>query len=657
LLGVIFLTLSAAAVAPAETVRLDELQHDKIRQDWGQPSTNQSVDKHPLTIAGKTFEHGVGTHAESVWWIDLGGRAERFTATVGMDEEVKGDRNSARTAVEFKVAGDHKPLFRSGRMRVGDAAKTVDVDVHGVKTLVLVVWPVGGNNNFAHADWAEGTITYSGEKPVSIEPPVETAEILTPPAPASPRINGAKVFGVRPAHSVLYTIAATGERPMTFAAENLPEGLSLDSTTGQITGAVQKPGSSIVTLSASNAKGKAQGQLRIEVGDRIALTPPMGWNSWNCFARAVSDDKVRAAADAMVNAGLINHGWTYINIDDCWEIPSTEPAENRRNADGTIKTNNKFPDMKALADYIHSKGLRAGLYSSPGPATCGQFTASYQYEEQDARQYAAWGFDYLKYDWCSYGKIADDIRKQRNRPTELDVLQHPYNVMRDALAKQDRDIVFSLCQYGMGDVWQWGEQVGGNCWRTTGDITDTWASMSGIGFRQNGHERFAGPGHWNDPDMLVVGKVGWGPALHPTRLSPNEQYTHITLWSLLSSPLLIGCDMTQLDTFTLNLLTNDEVLAVNQDPLGKPASQVHADDEEVEVWARDLSDGTKAVGLFNRGEMPNKVTAKWSELGITGKQLVRDLWRQKDIGDLDGEYTVEVPRHGAVMIRVGTPKL
>jgi alpha-galactosidase len=234
----------------------------------------------------------------------------------------------------------------------------------------------------------------------------------------------------------------------------------------------------------------------------------------------------------------------------------------------------------------------------------------------------------------------------------LEIYQHPYAVMAAALNKQDRDIVFSFCQYGDGDVWQWGEKLGGNSWRTTGDINDSWGSLNGIGFSQNGHEKFAGPGHWNDPDMLVVGMVGWGPALHPTKLTPNEQYTHITLWSLLSSPLLIGCDMTQLDDFTIGLLTNDEVLAVNQDPLGKPAGRVSQTDGGTEVWARDLEDGSKAVGLFNRGELPADVTVKWSDLGLTGPQNVRDLWRQKDLGSQDSSFTVKVARHGAAMIKV-----
>jgi alpha-galactosidase len=541
-------------------------------------------------------------------------------------------------------------------MKPGDPAKHIDVDLQGLKTLVLVVETGSRSVDYAHADWANAQITYSGEAPKSIEPPSEAAVILTPPVPDEPKINGAKVFGVRPGHPVLYSIAATGVRPMTFAAENLPAGLTLDSATGHITGSVADRGDYQVKLTATNGLGSASGNLHIVVGDTIALTPQMGWNSWNCFARDVSDEKVRAAADAMVSSGLINHGWTYINIDDCWEVPYADPPDQRRFPNGRIKTNAKFPDMKALADYIHSKGLRAGLYSSPGPYTCGQFTASYQHEQDDADQYAEWGFDYLKYDLCSYRPIIKQLELGPNAPSDLDANRQPYLVMRDALLKENRDILFSFCQYGVDNVWEWGQAAGGNSWRTTGDISDNWSSMSGIWGKQVGLAKYAGPGHWNDPDMLVVGKVGWGPSLHPTHLTPNEQYTHITMWCLLSSPLLIGCDMTQLDPFTLSLLTNDEVLAVNQDPLGQEASRIYSNEDGLEIWARDLSDGTKAVGLFNRGEMPNTATVKWSDLGISGSQNVRDLWRQKDLGQFDGSYSIEVPRHGAALVKIGSPR-
>jgi len=420
-------------------------------------------------------------------------------------------------------------------------------------------------------------------------------------------------------------------------------------------------GEHVVTLHAKNKRGEAQQKFKIISGSLIGLTPAMGWNSWNCFASAVTADKVKAAADAMVKSSLIDHGWTYINIDDYWEVKpqaTNDPTLQgpARDAQGRISPNPRFPDMKNLTDYVHDKGLKIGLYSSPGPRTCGGCIGSYEYEDQDAQQYAAWGFDYLKYDWCSYSQVVREHmpNESRNNYT-LPTLQKPYQIMREALDKAPRDILFSFCQYGMGDVWKWGAEIGGNSWRTTGDIRDTWGSMATIGFGQAGHEPYAGPGHFNDPDMLVVGMVGWGPRLHPTHLSPNEQYTHISLWCLLDSPLLIGCDMTQLDDFTLGLLTNDEVLEVNQDPLGKQAGRV-AKVGDLEVWAKDMEDGSKAVGLFNRGKAETKMTANWSDLGLTGKQKVRNLWSQKDLGKFKDKFEASVPKHGVVLVRIWPAK-
>ena len=488
-----------------------------------------------------------------------------------------------------------------------------------------------------------------------------TPEILTPPAPATPRINGAKIFGVRPGSPFLFTIPATGERPMTFSADNLPRGMKLDARTGRITGKLKKPGEFNVTLRAKNEPGVAEEKLRIICGDTIALTPPMGWNSWNCFASAVSEDKVKRAADAIVKSGLVNHGWTYINVDDYWQNHrnSKDPTLRGpfRDARGRIVPNSRFPDMKGLADYIHKLGLKAGLYSSPGPWTCGGCAGSWQHEEQDARTYATWGFDYLKYDWCSYRSVASGkMTNVMNVPlwdqtatNDVGAI-YPYKVMGNFLRQQKRDIVFSLCQYGMADVWKWGATVAGNCWRTTGDITDTWKSMSNIGFKQDRAAPFAGPGHWNDPDMLVVGQVGWG-HLHPTRLTPDEQYTHISLWCLLSAPLLIGCDLEKLDDFTLNLLGNDEVLAVDQDSLGRAATCVSSNGV-ARVYAKDLDDGAKAVGLFNLGDRPVTVVASWNDLKLSNAQLVRDLWRQKDQGTFDREFTATVAPHGVVLVKI-----
>ena len=474
-------------------------------------------------------------------------------------------------------------------------------------------------------------------RPATASPPAAPPPQIVQAGSPLPAIHGPRIVGATPQRPFLFLIPATGEPPLTFAAQNLPQGLELDTGTGLIAGTLAAAGETVVELSVKNGRGQARRQLTIVGGPhKLALTPPLGWNSWNCWAGAVSAQKVRAAADAMVASGLAAHGFQYINIDDCWE--------GQRSAQGEIQTNERFPDMRALADYVHSKGLKLGIYSSPGPQTCAGYAGSWQHEAQDAKTYAKWGIDYLKYDWCSYGNIAPS--------PDLAAMQKPYRVMREALDKCDRDIVYSMCQYGMGNVWEWGAQAGGNCWRTTGDITDEWGSMAGIGFGQNGHEKFAGPGHWNDPDMLVVGLVGWGPNLHPTKLRPHEQVTHISLWCLLSSPLLIGCDMSRLDEFTVALLTNDEVLELNQDPLGRPAGRVQQTGSR-EVWARPLYDGTLAVGLFNRGFSAAEVQVHWSDLKLTGPQPVRDLWLHKDLGAFSDTFSATVPPHGTVLVKIG----
>ncbi|MBA4312860.1 MAG: alpha-galactosidase [Chlorobiaceae bacterium] len=660
----IIIIIFFTGILEAQTIWLDELDLTSMQCGWGTPEANKSVEGNPLTLAGQKFERGVGTHAVSTLLLNLDGKGKQFTAFVGLDDEVVDGNGS----VKFFVVGDKKILWESPVMKKGDKPEKVNLNLDGIKLLGLLVGDADDWIDYDHADWCDAKIEFTSKRTPD-ELVVKTAiepYILTPKPSDSPKINGAKVFGVRPGNPFLYTIAATGKRPMTFSAENLADGLSLDEASGIITGQIMKAGERNVTLIAKNEIGDAKRELRIKVGNQISLTPPMGWNSWNCWACAVDDAKVRESADAMVSSGLINYGWTYINIDDCWEIkPDAKEPELQgelRDKNGMINTNKKFPDMKALADYVHGKGLKLGIYSGPGPLTCAGFTASYQYEFQDAQRYADWGIDYLKYDWCSYSKIAKD--------RSLPELKKPYQVMRDALSKVPRDIVYSLCQYGMGKVWEWGEEVGGNCWRTTGDITDTWSSMSGIGFNQAGHEKYAGPGHWNDPDMLVVGLVGWGPQLHPSNLTPDEQYTHISLWSLLCSPLLIGADMSRLDDFTLNLLTNDEVIEINQDPLGVQARRIY-DEDGKQIWMKEMEDGSKAVGLFypdlgekkepekyfNWGEKKSaKIILKGNDLGISSKFTVRDVWRQKDLGVFENVFETEVPYHGVVLIRLAEAK-
>ena len=465
--------------------------------------------------------------------------------------------------------------------------------------------------------------------------------ILTPPNTDEPKINGPKIIGERMGKPFLFKIPITGKRPLKINAEGLPLGLALDEEKGFISGSSSFLGSHDVKITVENSFGKTSEILKIVIGDQIALTPPMGWNSWNCWGLSVDQEKVIASANVFVEKGLADHGWNYINIDDGWEIRDDSP-EPKRNEDGTIRTNEKFPDMKSLGDEIHSLGLKFGIYSSPGPITCGGYTASYGHELQDAQSFSSWGVDYLKYDWCSYGKIAKD--------RSLPELKKPYFMMRDALQKIDRYIVYSLCQYGMGNVWEWGADVGGNLWRTTGDITDTWESLKSIGFRLPENALYAKPGHWNDPDMLIVGWVGWGPNLHPTRLTPNEQYTHISLWSLLSAPLLIGCDLERLDDFTLNLLTNDEVIDIDQDMLGRQAELIITDGD-VQVWTKELADGNKAIGVFNLGETVLDYKFVFNKAGLPLKVGLRDVWRQKDLGFFENKVSLKLPAHGVSLLK------
>ena len=365
----------------------------------------------------------------------------------------------------------------------------------------------------------------------------------------------------------------------------------------------------------------------------LAATPPMGWNSWNHFAGRVTDQDVRNAADAIVSTGMRDAGYIYVNIDDTWQ--------GERDAQGNIQSNAKFPDMKALADYVHSKGLKIGIYSSPGPLTCGRYAGSYGHEQQDAATYAKWGFDYLKYDMCSFGPI---VRQESNGDPQKaqQIIQAAYDKMHRALVATGRPIVFSLCQYGVDKPWEWAPALGGNLWRTTGDINATYDRMTLIGFSQAGLSKYAGPGHWNDPDMLEVGNG---------RLTPDENITHMSLWVLLAAPLLAGNDLSQMTPATLAILTNKEAIAIDQDPLGVQGDRV-SEVGPVEIWSKRLQNGDVAVGLFNRNGNELPITLPLSEVGFPNGAKARDIWQAKDLGTLQGNYTVEVPSHGAVLLRL-----
>jgi len=369
---------------------------------------------------------------------------------------------------------------------------------------------------------------------------------------------------------------------------------------------------------------------------KTAATPPMGWNSWNHFAEHVTDADVRSAADMLVSTGMRDAGYIYVNVDDTWQ--------GKRDAQGVIHANEKFPDMKTLGDYIHSKGLKFGIYSSPGAKTCGGYEGSLGHEAQDAKTYAEWGVDFLKYDLCSYN---DDLLKaQAEHPGDTNIKKNTmiaaYKKMGDALKATGRPIVYSLCQYGVDQPWKWGPEVGASMWRTTDDIDDSYGRMIAIGFSQAGLSKYGGPGHWNDPDMLEVGNG---------KMTADEYRTHMSLWVLLAAPLLAGNDLSKMTDEDKSILMNKEAIAIDQDPLGKQGDRLY-ESGDLDVWTRPLSGGCVAVGLFNRSWSVRDVSVDLAEIGFKSGGNVRDVWKQKDLGHKSGVFTDTLVKHGATLLIV-----
>ncbi len=642
-------TGAIATAAAADTVPLTALDLKLMHQGWGQPQIDRSIREQPLAIAGRKFERGVGTHARSILWIELDGGSERFRAWVGVDDAAGGPGS-----VVFRVVGDGRTLWESGLMKTNQPAREIDLDLRGIQSLLLQVDDGGDGISYDHANWAEARFEVAGARPRSIEAPRETPYLLTPAPKPAPRINGPAVYGCRPGNPFVYRIPTTGERPMTFSAAGLPGTLRLDPQSGIVTGTAPARGNYAITWRAENRHGQATRAFRLKSGDTLALTPPMGWNHWYAHYHRITDTMAREAADLMVRHGLADVGYQYVSLDDCWMNAAKHVDPLRvgpaRDAQGNILPNRHFPEMRALTDYIHSHGLKAGIYTSPGPTTCAGFTGSYQHEAQDARTFAEWGFDFLKYDWCSYGRL---VKGQ----TGLDVLQKPYRQMGDILRQLPRDVVFNLCQYGMGDVWEWGADVGGHCWRTAGDLGYELDRIFEVALKNAEHRAWSKPGAWNDPDYIQIGYIGsarTGGEPRPCPITPSEQYSFMSLWCLMAAPLFYSGDMTRLDEFTLNVLANPEVIAVDQDPLGQCGRVVPLDGDNF-AMVKDLEDGAQAVGLFNRGEMPATLRIPWADLGRNGPQHVRDLWRQTNLGVIEEAFDARIPRHGVALIRVEQP--
>ena len=637
------LLLSFTACTQPQTIWLDELDMSNADQATGITRVNQSMWRTPLVIASDTFPRGIGTHASGVIRIQLDGKTKSFETSVGIDDSAP-EHELKQASVEFIIIGDDNILWRSGIVHAGEKAIKINVPLKGIKSLILRTEHTGDGIVGDRADWVNAKFEVSGENPFTIKRPREAEYIQTPKAQAKPQINAPYRYGAHPGNPILFTIPVSGERPINFNVKNLPNGLSLDPVTGIISGKINTKGTYRLNVTTTNAHGSDTQNLTIEIGEQLALTPPMGWNSWNVFGPNINDEKIRAMADAMVESGLINYGYAYINIDDGWQ-------GERGGKYNAIMPNEKFPDMKELVDYIHSKGLKVGIYSSPWVQTFAGYiggsadtpdgkvidssrrVGKYSFVENDVKQWAEWGIDYLKYDW-----VTNDIKNT----TE----------MSEQLWKSGRDIVFTISNAAPFDLAKdWARLT--NAWRTTGDIYDSWCSMTTIGFMQNKWQPYAAPGAWNDPDMLIVGKVGWGDSIRTTKLSPDEQYTHLSLWSILAAPLLIGCDLSLIDDFTLNLLKNREVIAINQDIAGIQGYRICQDvDKMTEVWAKPLNDGSLAIGLFNLSEKEQTIDVKWEQLKINGTRRVRNLWKQEDLGDFNTEFSSIVSSHGVVFIKI-----
>ncbi|MBI2273606.1 MAG: NPCBM/NEW2 domain-containing protein [Bacteroidetes bacterium] len=642
------------------TVWLDDLPMQTFSEAIRPVSLKSNYGHDTMRMSGVRYQRGVGVQSISILVFDLDKKATQLSALVGLD-----DMGNKEIPLIFYVLGDKKILFQSPEMKMGDAPIKVEVDLTGIKQLgLLITDKIGGiSNKRTYANWANAKLEmYAGHQPGHMQF-TDEKYILTPKPSPQPRINSAKVFGATPGNPFLYTIAATGERPMQFSAQQLPEGLSVSAATGIITGTVAKRGIYTAILNARNRLGEATQKLQIKIGDTIALTPPIGWNGWNSWESKIDREKVLASAHAMVNKGLRDHGWTYINIDDAWQ-------GTRTGKDTALQPNEKFPDIKGMIDEIHAMGLKAGLYSTPYIASYAGYVgassdypaggethelikvnrppfsriAKYKFEPNDARQMAAWGVDFLKYDW------------------RIDVASTER--MSQALRNAGRDIVLSLSNNAPFEkVKDWVRLS--NMYRTGPDIKDSWNSLYQTSFSLDKWGPYTGPGHWADPDMMIVGDVSIGPVLHPTRLTPDEQYSHVSIFSLLSAPMLIGCPIERLGDFTLSLLSNDEVIAVNQDPLGKAARLV-ADTNGVQTWLKPLEDGSYAVGLFNidgfgttpqsyfrwGNESARSYVFDFAALGLKGKWKIRDLWRQKDLGHFQQRFPTRIPYHGVVMLRL-----
>jgi alpha-galactosidase len=628
-----------------KTIWLDELDLTVADQVIKPMTSKTGITGNPIVIDHKEYERGIGVHPHSALYVKLSANAVSFSGRVGHDKIQ--EYHPASCKVQFTIIGDDKVLWKSNFIGFFDNGEDFEVSLKGID--VLQIWALGNNGNFKNdAFIGDGKIVYRKQKPYSFANTDTIFEILTPKISDSPRFNAAKVFGVRSGSPIWFQPSVSGVRPMIFSAQGLPSGIAIEKSTGLLTGIAGR-GEYPVSIKAVNSAGISECHFKIIVGDNIALTPPMGWSSWNVWGASIDKGKVMQALNAFRKHRLGDYGWTYINIDDGWQGP-------RGGKYHAIQPNEKFPDIKTMIDSIHAAGYKFGIYSSPWKTTyAGAFAGGdkymgsssdnpdgtndihdiefgvYPFHEADARQWAEWGVDYMKYDWWP------------------NTVPHT-KAMALAMKNSGRDMVFSISNAApVALVDDWKKLT--NLWRTTGDIQDSWPCVMALGNSNDQWADHAGPGHWNDPDMMVLGWTGIQEPIHATRLSANEQYSLVSMWALQSAPLILGCDLSKMDDFTLGLITNNEVIDVNQDELGIQAKCISKIDLK-EVFAKKLSDGSYALGLFNKGLNPDTVTINFSEINIQGEATIRDVWRQKDVGVFSSKFSCNVPSHGVVLLKI-----
>jgi len=632
-----------------ETIQLDALDINKMEQSTDRPMIGSRAN---IRIGNKKYARGVYTRCDSYLYVDLDRKGIEFSGVVGVDMRNTSHRidtvNKKESSAIFYIYGNDgkELLYKSERIRYGEEAKKFVVNIDGQKNLLLEAIGEPGNT---HVAWADTQIKYIGKKPRTEWSP-DTKKIINQNINfvkaqnekfPNPKINGAKRIGIRPNTPFHYKLPVTGMKPLSIEVKELPKGLIFNKENRSIEGVTSEKGEYNVSVIVSNDYGKEKSVLTIKIGDKLALAPPMGFLSWNVVEGLINEIQMKETADAFVALGLTDVGYQYLVIDDCWQ--------GTRDKDGIIEADTiKFPKgMKAVGDYIHDKGLKFGIYSTPGPVTCAGYPGSGGYEKKDVETWCSWGVDYLKYDICSAGRFSDE------KVIRL------YTDMGNLLSTSERSIVYSV---GAGDMGaEWGKKAKAHLWRTAGDVRDIWSlpkrEAGIIECFERQFPKFVDSqevGAWNDPDMLVAGIYGKGSSandLNAQGCSDIEYQSQMSLWAMLSAPLFISADIRKISTKSLEILTNPEVISVNQDSLGKlPILCKRTVNQE--IWMKELEDGTKAIALLNLSSVESRLVVNWQEIGLKGDYLVRDLWKRKDIGSFSKSFSSVIPSHGVTLIKV-----